>query len=136
MFAINGTSFNSPDVPVLLQILNGAPADQLLPKGSVYSLPRNKTIEINIVDDMTAAPAGPHPVHLHGHVFSVVKSAGNQTYNFENPPQRDVVSIGNTGGDGAVIRFTTNNPGPWFMHCHIGVSLSLAFPLGTVLVGR
>jgi iron transport multicopper oxidase len=31
---------------------------------------------------------------------------------------RDVVSIGNTG-DNVTIRFFTDNPGPWFFHCHI-----------------
>lgn len=48
-------------VPVLLQILSGVTnANDLLPSGSVYNLPFNKTIEINI-------PGGgnvrlPHPV--------------------------------------------------------------------------
>jgi iron transport multicopper oxidase len=48
----------------------------------------------------------------------VVRSAGNSTYNFDNPVIRDVVSIGNTG-DNVTIRFFTDNPGPWFFHCHI-----------------
>ncbi|KAI0035841.1 laccase [Vararia minispora EC-137] len=127
MFAVNGTPFVAPDVPVLLQILSGAPPDKLLPNGTTFSLPPNKNIEISIVDLASAALAGPHPVHLHGHVFSVVKSAGNQTYNFENPPQRDTVSIGGQANDGAVIRFRTDNPGPWFMHCHIDWHLNLGF---------
>ena len=48
----------------------------------------------------------------------MVRSAGNSTYNFDNPVIRDVVSIGNTG-DNVTIRFFTDNPGPWFLHCHI-----------------
>lgn len=86
-----------------------------------------------------------HPVHLHGHAFSVVRSAGNSTYNFVNPPQRDVVSIGTTTNDRTTIRFFTDNPGahlsksynpnqmlilwmtgPWFFHCHIGSSFTLS----------
>jgi iron transport multicopper oxidase len=59
-----------------------------------------------------------HPVHLHGQSFHVVRSAGNSTYNFDNPVIRDVVSIGNTG-DNVTIRFFADNPGPWFFHCHI-----------------
>jgi iron transport multicopper oxidase len=55
---------------------------------------------------------------LHGHAFSVVRSAGNASYNFVNPVVRDVVSIGNMGDD-VTIRFFTDNPGPWFFHCHI-----------------
>lgn len=48
-FAVNGATFKPPSVPVLLQILSGAQdAASLLPSGSVYSLPRNKVIEISI----------------------------------------------------------------------------------------
>lgn len=48
-FEINGVPFNPPSVPVLLQILSGTTsATDLLPAGSVYSLPPNQTIEINI----------------------------------------------------------------------------------------
>jgi iron transport multicopper oxidase len=49
----------------------------------------------------------------------VVRSAGNSTYNFNNPVIRDVVSIGSSTGDDVTIRFFTDNPGPWFFHCHI-----------------
>ncbi|KAI0259306.1 multicopper oxidase, partial [Gloeopeniophorella convolvens] len=59
-----------------------------------------------------------HPIHLHGHTFYVVRSAGNSSYNWDNPVLRDVVSIGGTG-DLVTIRFFTDNPGPWFLHCHI-----------------
>ena len=46
---MNGSPFNPPDVPVLLQILSGVQDPQdLLPPGSVYGLPANKVIEINI----------------------------------------------------------------------------------------
>jgi hypothetical protein len=31
------------------------------------------------------------------HNFEVVRSAGQTTYNFDNPPRRDVVSTGTTG---------------------------------------
>ena len=48
----------------------------------------------------------------------MVRSAGNSTYNFDDPVIRDVVSIGNAG-DNVTIRFFTDNPGPWFLHCHI-----------------
>lgn len=116
-FLINNVSFVPPSVPVLLQILSGArQASQLLPKGSVFTLPPNKVIELSIPPG--GAPGGPHPFHLHGHAFSVVRSAGSSTYNYANPVQRDVVSIGSQG-DNVTIRFVTDNPGPWFLHCHI-----------------
>nr|QPA20088.1 laccase 5 [Amylostereum areolatum] len=122
-FEVNGVPFEPPSVPVLLQVLNGAPAAQLLPNGSIYSLPANKTVEVVIPGGVINVQ---HPVHLHGHTFSVVRSAGNSSYNFVNPVQRDVVNIGLTG-DEVTIRFETNNPGPWFLHCHIDWHLNTGF---------
>ena len=65
-FFINGASFTPPTVPVLLQIISGAnSAQDLLPSGSVYSLPHNSSIEITFPAS-AAAPGAPHPFHLHG----------------------------------------------------------------------
>ncbi|KAF8493486.1 laccase [Russula emetica] len=123
-FLINDVSFVPPTVPVLLQILSGAKkASDLLPAGSIYGLEPNKSVELTIPG---GAIGGPHPVHLHGHAFFVVRSAGNSSYNFVNPVVRDVVSIGNAGDD-VTIRFFTDNPGPWFFHCHIDWHLSTGF---------
>lgn len=47
-FYLNNVSYEPPSIPVLLQVLSGKKhAQDLLPKGSVYTLPRNKVIEIN-----------------------------------------------------------------------------------------
>lgn len=56
VFAINGVPYSSPEIPVLLQILNGAPAASLMPNGSVYSLAPNKTVEIVIPGGVSAGP--------------------------------------------------------------------------------
>nr|AIZ72726.1 laccase G [Trametes hirsuta] len=128
-FFINGATFVPPTVPVLLQILSGAQsASSLLPSGSVYSLPSNSTIEIAFPITATNAPGAPHPFHLHGHTFSVVRSAGSSTYNYANPVRRDVVNTG-TAGDNVTIRFKTDNPGPWFLHCHIDFHLEAGFAM-------
>ena len=57
--------------------------------------------------------------------------------NYANPPRRDVVGVGGrqlflrhlrwthsiyTGSE-VRIRFKADNPGPWFLHCHMSVSL-------------
>nr|AAM66348.1 laccase 2 [Trametes sp. C30]AAM66349.1 laccase 2 [Trametes sp. C30] len=126
-FAINGESYTSPSVPVLLQILSGAQtAPDLLPNGSVYVLPSNATVELSFPMTATNAPGAPHPFHLHGHTFYVVRSAGQTDYNYVNPPQRDTVSVG-AAGDNVTIRFRTDNPGPWFLHCHIDFHLEAGF---------
>ena len=136
-FFINNATFESPDVPVLLQILNGVQPSDLLPKGSIYNLGGQKSVEISIpagplalggpvscasicgvIMGILTVPPIQHPIHLHGHDFHVVRSAGSSTYNYDNPVIRDVVSMGNTG-DNVTIRFFTDNPGPWFLHCHI-----------------
>ncbi|KAJ8087783.1 laccase, multicopper oxidase, benzenediol:oxygen oxidorectuctase [Marasmius tenuissimus] len=124
-FMINGVKFESPSLPVLLQVLSGAvKPDEILPRGSVYQLPPNKTIEIT----MTGAgkKGWEHPIHLHGHAFDVVRVAGSKTYNYQNPVRRDVVNSGK-GGDEVTIRFVTDNPGPWFLHCHIDWHLEAGF---------
>lgn len=86
---INGVAFHSPTVPVLLQILSGTVnAQDLLPSGSVYSLPPNKVIELSMPAGVAGGPVSfssrsgvpfaymyyQHPFHLHGvgfHSFAV-----------------------------------------------------------------
>nr|AGY56176.1 laccase 8 [Volvariella volvacea] len=132
-FNINGTSLQLPDVPTLLQILSGANAvEDLLPSEHYIQLPPNKVIQISfpVIAGQGSAIGGPHPIHLHGHTFDVIRSAGNSTYNYVDPPRRDVVSMGGPG-DNVTIRFVTDNAGPWFLHCHIEWHLQAG--LGVVL---
>ncbi|KAJ2924925.1 hypothetical protein H1R20_g12184, partial [Candolleomyces eurysporus] len=126
-FYINGVTFQPPTIPVLLQILSGVQAAQsLLPEGSVYSLPPNASIEVSIPGGLISSP---HPFHLHGHAFSVVKSAGIDTpYNYVNPVRRDVVNTGDVGSN-TTIRFRTDNSGPWILHCHIDWHLDLGLAI-------
>ena len=57
LFTINGASFIPPTPPVLLQILSKAQtAQDLLPAGSVFTLPRNKVIEISIPGGSPGSP--------------------------------------------------------------------------------
>lgn len=60
-FTINNHTFVPPTVPVLLQILSGVMnATELLPKGSVYALPANKSIELSIPSNGTiGSPVSP-----------------------------------------------------------------------------
>ncbi|KAL0958598.1 hypothetical protein HGRIS_013939 [Hohenbuehelia grisea] len=115
-FLVNGRAYHPPTTPVLLQVISGAAAAKdLLDPSSLYHLPPNKVIEISMPG---LSIGGPHPFHLHGHTFDVVRSAGSPNYNFANPVRRDVVSTG-VRGDNVTIRFVTDNAGPWFLHCHI-----------------
>ncbi|KAF0325838.1 hypothetical protein GQ607_006970 [Colletotrichum asianum] len=70
---------------------------------------------------------GPHPIHLHGHDFAILREVDDElwdptTYdptknNLNNPPRRDVVLLPSQGY--VVIGFKTDNPGVWLIHCHI-----------------
>ncbi|KAH9007563.1 laccase [Lactarius hengduanensis] len=122
-FLVDGVAYESPDVPVLLQILSGVPPSQLLPEGSIRLLEGNKSVEVSIP---AGAGGAPHPIHLHRHAFHVVRSAGSESPNLIDPVVRDVVSMGN-GNDNVTIRFFTDNPGPWFLHCHIDWHLENGF---------
>ncbi|KAG2069773.1 laccase [Suillus decipiens] len=126
IFFVNNVSFTAPTVPVLMQILSGAQeATDLMPNGSIIILEANKVVELTL---STTGPGGPHPIHLHGHFFSVVQSAGNSTFNYANPVHQDVVSAGSEGQQ-MVIRWVTDNSGPWFLHCHIDWHLDVGFAM-------
>ncbi|KAF7352280.1 Multicopper oxidase/laccase [Mycena venus] len=124
-YFLTGASFTPPTSPALLQILSGAQlAQDLLPTGSYYALPPNKVIEVSIPG--SADVAAPHPFHLHGHNFHVIRSAGSSTYNYVNPVIRDVVNTGTaSANDNVTFRFVTDNAGPWFLHCHIDIHLDI-----------
>ncbi|TFK21956.1 laccase 9 [Coprinopsis marcescibilis] len=114
-YTVNGVKWTNPDSPVMVQIMHGIPPSELLPSGYVRTLPRNKVIEVLVPALGTSTS---HPFHLHGHYFSVIKSANSSVKNYLNPVRRDVVGTG-VGNDSVIIRFTTDNPGPWFFHCHM-----------------
>ncbi|QRV94725.1 Multicopper oxidase [Ceratobasidium sp. AG-Ba] len=111
-FTFNGIKYESPSLPTLLKILaNNATNDSDFTQSEhTIVLPHNKVIQLNITG------GADHPIHLHGHAFDVVQSLGQTTPNYVDPPRRDVVRVSSTG---VVLRFRTDNPGPWFVHCHI-----------------
>lgn len=66
-----------------------------------------------------------HPMHLHGFSFYVVgtgfgnfdKDKDPLNYNLVDPPYQNTVGVPRSGW--AAIRFRAQNPGVWFMHCHL-----------------
>ncbi|KAI5980789.1 multicopper oxidase-domain-containing protein [Pisolithus albus] len=114
LFYMNGVIYESPTIPILLQILSGAVTpSQLAPHGLVYTLPPHKVIELSFPTQFLNTP---HPFHLHGQSFWVVRSWNSTVYNYVNPVIRDTVNIGQNT-DNVTIRFVTDNAGPWFLHC-------------------
>ncbi|KAM5562505.1 hypothetical protein ABKV19_017632 [Rosa sericea] len=66
-----------------------------------------------------------HPMHLHGFSFYLVgtgygnfnKTTSPKTYNLVDPPEANTIGVPKNGW--ATIRFVADNPGVWFMHCHL-----------------
>jgi len=66
-----------------------------------------------------------HPIHLHGHDFAILAQNTTAydpvdspaTFNFNNPPRRDVALLPSNGY--LAIAFKPDNPGVWLLHCHI-----------------
>ncbi|KAJ7169229.1 laccase [Mycena crocata] len=79
----------------------------------VYEPPRLPTL-LNIINGGFWDANYTKPEHT-GHAFDVIKSASGPV-NYKNPPRRDVVAVSDGG---VIIRFRADNPGPWFLHCHI-----------------
>ncbi|KAJ7075747.1 laccase [Mycena belliarum] len=113
VWEINGIPYVPPSLPTLLKVINGATleSDFTTPEHT-FVLEPNQVVELRI----HGADHGIiHPFHLHGHAFDIIQSASGPV-NFVNPPRRDVVAVEKGG---VIIRFLTDNPGPWFLHCHI-----------------
>ncbi|XP_038702371.1 laccase-7-like [Tripterygium wilfordii] len=97
---------------------------------SVKKLKFNSTVEIAFQDTALLAYGIHHPIHLHGFSFHVLAQGfGNydpirdrEKYNLVNPPYRNTILL--PVGGWMVIRFTANNPGVWFLHCHLDVHMS------------
>lgn len=71
-----------------------------------------------------------HPIHLHGHDFSILAQGinpWNGSMLTKNPPRRDTVMLPSNGY--LLLAWQTNNPGAWLMHCHIGWHIEEGFAL-------
>ncbi|MBK8100668.1 MAG: multicopper oxidase family protein [Planctomycetes bacterium] len=57
-----------------------------------------------------------HPMHLHGHSFRVLGTAGGVTH----APLKDTLLLHRSGQPWSIgsVQFTADNPGRWMIHCH------------------
>ncbi|KAL8140613.1 hypothetical protein V2J09_006634 [Rumex salicifolius] len=116
-----------PDRPPKAFNYTGAPLTANLRTNLGTRLSRveyNSTVEL-VLQDTNLLSVESHPFHLHGSNFFVVGTGpGNfdqakdpSNYNLVDPPERNTVGVP-TGGWTA-IRFRADNPGVWFLHCHL-----------------
>ncbi|KAL7584395.1 hypothetical protein Lser_V15G42404 [Lactuca serriola] len=95
----------------------------------VVVLPYNTTVEL-VIQGTNIFGFENHPLHLHGFNFYVVgQGKGNfnsttdpTSFNLVDPVERNTVGV--PSGGWVAVRFRADNPGVWFMHCHIEIHLS------------
>ncbi|XP_054783225.1 laccase-2-like [Prosopis cineraria] len=89
----------------------------------------NTSVEV-VMQGTSILGAESHPLHLHGYDFFIVgQGFGNYdpnkdpaNYNLVDPVKRNTASV--PSGGWISIRFFADNPGVWFMHCHLDVHTS------------
>ncbi|CAN7067316.1 hypothetical protein IGI04_040889 [Brassica rapa subsp. trilocularis] len=118
-----------------------APVDQSVNAATMtgtklYRLPYNATVQI-ILQNTAMILSENHPFHLHGfNFFEVGRGLGNfnpekdpKRFNLVDPVERNTVGV--PAGGWTAIRFIADNPGVWFMHCHLEIhttwGLKMAF---------
>ncbi|XP_008785574.2 laccase-17-like [Phoenix dactylifera] len=124
----------SPDFPysplIPFNYTGSPPNNTLVSNGTkLMVLPYNTTVEL-VMQDTSILGAESHPLHLHGFNFFVVgQGFGNYNpakdparFNLVDPVERNTVGV--PAGGWVAIRFRADNPGVWFMHCHLEVHTS------------
>ncbi|CAD6210610.1 unnamed protein product [Miscanthus lutarioriparius] len=104
----------------------------------VVALEYNTSVEV-VLQGTSILGAESHPLHLHGFDFFVVgQGFGNYdsskdpaNFNLVDPVQRNTVGV--PPGGWVAIRFFADNPGVWFMHCHLEVHTTWGLKMAWVV---
>ncbi|KAM7278928.1 hypothetical protein ACFE04_006062 [Oxalis oulophora] len=80
-----------------------------------------------------------HPMHLHGYSFYVVgiglgnfdKDKDPLNYNLVDPPLVNTINVLVNGW--TTVRFKADNPGVWFMHCHLEIHSSWGMEMAFIV---
>ncbi|TVU19678.1 hypothetical protein EJB05_35842 [Eragrostis curvula] len=122
---------NFPVYPLMPFNYTGTPPNNtnVMNGTKVVVLPFGTNVEL-VMQDTSILGAESHPLHLHGFNFFVVgQGFGNfdpakdpAKFNLVDPVERNTVGV--PAGGWVAIRFRADNPGVWFMHCHLEVHMS------------
>lgn len=88
--------------------LNG----KCFPNVSPLSVRFGEKVRVRFANAMMNA----HPMHIHGHQFTIVASDGNPLIK-TNYIKKNTVNV--ASGETWDVEFLANNPGIWPLHCHI-----------------
>ncbi|XP_078174670.1 laccase-4-like [Carex rostrata] len=122
---------NFPIMPLMPFNYTGTPPNNTFVTNDtkVLVVPFNTSVEL-VMQDTGIIGAESHPLHLHGFNFFVVgRGFGNYNpakdpagFNLVDPVERNTVGV--PPGGWVAVRFLADNPGVWFMHCHLEVHTS------------
>jgi FtsP/CotA-like multicopper oxidase with cupredoxin domain len=93
--------------PQLIHTINGADSPYVPP----ITVQEGQVVRLHIVNQT----AEYHPMHLHGHVFTLLGVDGESRQG--SPLHQDSVLVG--PGQTVDVAFAANNPGVWMFHCHV-----------------
>ncbi|KAI8711484.1 hypothetical protein NCS52_01412000 [Fusarium sp. LHS14.1] len=123
-WVIDRAPFMEPDIPIIYGG-NSSGWDA----NTTIHLPINSTIDIIMRISSKSMDTMGHPIHLHGHKFWLlgfgvgdflytdVTDAPKDLINLEDPPYRDTIGLPSQGW--IALRYVTDNPGAWMLHCHL-----------------
>jgi len=91
--------------------INGVVFDVGHPRGqkAQVRVKRGQRIALKFINETAMS----HPMHLHGHTFQVIDINGKPL----NGALRDTVLV--TPKTSVTVAFDADNPGIWYLHCHI-----------------
>ncbi|CAI9098299.1 OLC1v1034921C2 [Oldenlandia corymbosa var. corymbosa] len=125
--------------PIKFNYTGPPPSNIMVSSGTkVVVLPFNTSVEL-VMQDTSILGAESHPLHLHGFNFFVVgQGFGNfdpkndpGKFNLVDPAERNTVGV--PAGGWVAIRFLADNPGAWFMHCHLEVHTSWGLKMAWIV---
>ncbi|XVF68646.1 hypothetical protein PTKIN_Ptkin11bG0018100 [Pterospermum kingtungense] len=130
-----------PNDPIVPFNYTGIPPNNTMVSNGtkLVVLPFNTSVEL-IMQDTSILGAESHPLHLHGFNFFVVgQGFGNfdpnkdpKSFNLVDPIERNTVGV--PSGGWVAIRFLADNPGVWFMHCHLEVHTSWGLKMAWIVL--
>jgi FtsP/CotA-like multicopper oxidase with cupredoxin domain len=84
--------------------------DRLYPDGDMFMVDPGDVVEVTVRNVSFVA----HPMHLHGHSFTVLARDGRPLSG--SPVELDTLHV--APGETWTLGFRADNPGLWMFHCH------------------
>jgi FtsP/CotA-like multicopper oxidase with cupredoxin domain len=91
--------------------INGIIFDTAKPRGQAAQVrvKKGQRVALKFINETGMS----HPMHLHGHSFQVIEINGK----LQNGALRDTILV--PPKMSVTVAFDANNPGTWYLHCHI-----------------